>query len=160
MAERRTQSKLRPVRLMGAILVGICLGLGIFTFTYAEGLSYMSNDPKACVNCHIMNDEYTSWAKSGHHHVAVCNDCHTPHDLIGKYTTKAINGWNHSKAFTLQNFHEPIQITERNRKILQGNCVRCHSNLVHDAIIAPSGGVAEAPYCVRCHRNVGHGPTR
>ena len=146
--------------IVAAVLLGGCLGVGAFTFRYAEGLAYMSNDPKVCINCHIMNDEYEAWAKSGHHHVAVCNDCHTPHTLVGKYTTKAINGWNHSKAFTLQNFHEPIQITARNQGILQENCIRCHREFVHEAIIAPSGSDEAAPYCVRCHRTVGHGPTR
>ena len=106
------------------LLVGICVGVGAFTFSYAEGLSYMSNDPNACVNCHVMREQLDSWAKSGHHHVAVCNDCHTPHNLVGKYTTKAINGWNHSKAFTLQDFHQPIQITKRNKDIVQENCIR------------------------------------
>ncbi|CAN5592782.1 hypothetical protein BH09PLA1_BH09PLA1_11250 [soil metagenome] len=42
-----------------AMLIGICIGLGSFTFNYAEGLSYLSNNPRACVNCHIMNDQYS-----------------------------------------------------------------------------------------------------
>jgi cytochrome c nitrite reductase small subunit len=37
-----------------AIVLGVVLGLGAFTFDYGEGLSYFSTDPKACVNCHIM----------------------------------------------------------------------------------------------------------
>ncbi len=150
---------LRPRRaILTAMLIGIPIGAGLFTFRYAEGLAYMSNDPRACVNCHIMNDEYNAWAKSGHHHVAVCNDCHTPHDLIGKYTTKAINGWNHSRAFTLQDFHDPIQITPRNARILQENCIRCHQSMVQDTLLREDshGGGAS---CVHCHRNVGHGPT-
>jgi len=141
------------------MLMGIPIGLGLFTFRYAEGLSYMSNDPRACMNCHIMNDQYNSWAKAGHHHVAVCNDCHTPHDFVGKYMTKAINGWNHSKAFTLQNFPEPIRITPRNAGILQANCVRCHEPLVEDTLLrfeAHGGGVS----CIHCHKSVGHGPVR
>ena len=152
--------QIRRIFLVAAILAGICLGLGTFTFHYADGLAYMSNDPKACINCHIMRDEYESWSKSGHRHVAVCNDCHTPHTFIGKYTTKAINGWNHSKAFTMQDFHEPIQITQRNKNILQENCLRCHGDFVHGAIVVPAGGEDKATYCVHCHRTVGHGPTR
>lgn len=153
---------LRPAlpALIVAILAGLLLGLGLFTFSYAEGLSYLSNDPKACVNCHVMNDVFSSWEKSGHHHVAVCNDCHTPDDWFGKYVTKAINGWNHSRAFTLEDFHEPIQITKRNAGLLQQNCIRCHESLVHDAILVPAGGASLAPSCVRCHRGAGHGPIR
>ena len=40
-----------------------------------------------------MNDEYASWSKSGHNHVAVCNDCHLPHALIPKFIAKARNSF-------------------------------------------------------------------
>jgi cytochrome c nitrite reductase small subunit len=36
------------------VLVGTTLGLGLFTFHYAKGTSYMSNDPLVCANCHVM----------------------------------------------------------------------------------------------------------
>ncbi len=41
--------------------------MAAFTFRYAEGLSYFSTDPKACANCHIMNDQFVSWSKGPHH---------------------------------------------------------------------------------------------
>jgi len=144
------------------ILVGIPVGLGAFTFHYAEGLSYFSNNPQTCVNCHIMNNEYDSWAKSGHHHVATCNDCHLPHQLVGKMIAKTRNGWNHSRAFTMQDFHEPIMIGPRNAAILQENCLRCHADLAHDIseMQASSGRATDAVSCVHCHKGVGHAPTR
>src|SRR6185295_7976908 len=146
----------RPRRAMlAAILCGVPLGLGLFTFRYAEGLSYFSSDPKACANCHIMNEQLDSWEKSGHHHVAVCVDCHLPHELVPKLIAKSRNGWNHSKAFTLQNFHEPIMIGTKNAEILQENCLRCHGDFVHDITGMEgekgedaAGGVS----CVHCHR--------
>ncbi|HEY3319460.1 MAG TPA: cytochrome c nitrite reductase small subunit [Planctomycetota bacterium] len=141
-----------------SVLVGVLVGVGGFTFYYAEGFSYFSNKPETCVNCHAMNDEFNSWARSGHHHVAVCNDCHLPQSLIPKFIAKGRNGYNHSTAFTLENYHQPIQITKYNAEILQANCVRCHSTLVHDAILVPSGGAEQAQLCVHCHRNVGHAP--
>lgn len=136
--------------------IGVLGGLGLTLFQYAEGLSYLSKDPKACANCHIMQHQYDGWQKSGHHTVATCVDCHLPADFVGKYVAKAENGWNHSKAFTLQNFHEPILMTEKNAKILQRNCVRCHRDMVHEARAPALGG---APSCVRCHDTVGHGET-
>lgn len=139
------------------VLAGIPLGLGLFTFLYAEGLSYFSSDPRACVNCHIMRDEYDSWAKSGHHHVAGCVDCHLPPFGAGKLIAKGVNGWNHSKAFTLQDFHEPIMITPRNAAMLQENCLRCHGDFVHDILAAQPG---DSVSCVLCHKNVGHAPLR
>jgi cytochrome c nitrite reductase small subunit len=140
-----------------AVLFGAMMGVGLFTFQYGEGFSYFSTDPQACANCHIMNDQYDSWTKAGHHQGAKCIECHLPHDFVPKYLSKADNGYRHSKAFTLQNFHEPIQITPRNARILQENCVRCHAGLVHELVEASRGVTAEAVQCVQCHRGVGHG---
>lgn len=130
--------------------------MGLSTFHYAEGFSYFSKDPKACINCHIMQPQYDSWQKASHHNVASCVDCHLPHDLLGKYIAKADNGYRHSKGFTFQDFHEPILITPKNSQTLQDNCVRCHDTMVHDVI-----GMSSKPnntfQCVHCHTSVGHG---
>ncbi len=149
---------LGPLAVILAVVLGVTVGLGAYTFNYAEGLSYFSTDPKACVNCHIMRDEYDSWAKSGHHHVAVCNDCHLPHALVPKLIAKSRNGWNHSSAFTLQNFHEPIIIGPKNAEILQENCLRCHAEFVHTIVVGASRD-PDGLRCVQCHRGAGHGAT-
>lgn len=150
---------LKKPAIILAVLVGATLGVGLFTFGYAEGLSYFSTDPKACVNCHIMRDEYDSWTKASHHAVAKCIDCHLPHDVIPKYIAKAENGWNHSKGFTLQDFHEPIMIKPRNSYILQENCLACHQDMVHSLVRGQTTD-KNAVTCVHCHIGVGHGPTR
>jgi cytochrome c nitrite reductase small subunit len=150
---------LRRSRLVLAILLGMLLGMGLFTFKYAEGLSYFSTDPAACANCHIMNEQYASWQKSGHHAAAKCVDCHLPVDLVGKYMAKASNGYHHSKGFTLNDFHEPIMIKPGNAQILQDNCLRCHGDFVHE-IVAGSTTDRDAVRCVHCHRGVGHGPAK
>ncbi len=140
---------------LSASAIGVLAGVGLVTFHYANGTSYLSDSPAACVNCHIMQSQYDSWQKSSHHTVAVCVDCHLPTEFFHKYLTKAEHGWNHSKGFTLMNFPEPIRITEKTADTLQANCVRCHADLVH----AQSGGRAEgAPDCGHCHADVGHGP--
>lgn len=138
------------------IVVGIAAGVGAFTFRYAEGLSYFSPDPKACVNCHIMRPQYDSWQKSSHHGVAVCIDCHLPHGFVQKYLAKAENGYRHSKEFTAQTFHEPITVQARGREILQQNCVACHDSLVHEIADAPRGE-RDTLQCVHCHAGAGHG---
>ncbi len=139
-----------------AILLGVGAGVGLFTFRYAEGLSYFSSDPRACANCHVMNDQYASWQKGPHHGAAVCVDCHLPHEGAAKLLAKGENGYHHSRAFTLQDFHEPILIKTRNSAILEENCVRCHGDFVH-FIVARGRGEADAVHCVHCHRGVGHG---
>jgi len=133
-------------------LAGSMAGLGLYTFLYAQGYSYFSNDPNACANCHIMRDHLDSWQKSSHHARATCNDCHTPHSLLPKLVTKAENGWNHSMKFTLQNFREPIRIRMSNARRLQANCLRCHQDMTDEI-----GAEAD---CVHCHAGVGHGPMR
>jgi cytochrome c nitrite reductase small subunit len=139
-----------------AVAVGLAAGIGAYTFRYAQGLSYFSADPKACVNCHIMRSQYDGWQKASHHAVAVCIDCHLPHDFISKYLAKAENGWRHSEKFTTQSFAEPILVQARGREILQANCVQCHAPLVEQLAPGPHGG-GDTVSCVHCHANVGHG---
>lgn len=140
------------------ILLGALVGVGVFTFSYGEGLSYFSTDPKACVNCHIMQPQFDSWQKASHHTVANCVDCHLPHNIFNKLLAKADNGYRHSKAFTFQDFHEPIFIRERNMRILQENCFHCHADLVH-GLRPGEARTIETIRCVHCHRSVGHGET-
>ena len=137
------------------IALGVIIGSGLFTFRYAKGLSYLSNDPKACMNCHVMTEHYNSWTKASHHKAATCNDCHIPHAFPQKYIAKSRNGWNHSKAFTLQNFQEPIRITHQNLVDLQKNCVECHATLVGD-IDGHKRALSGQARCTECHRSVGH----
>jgi cytochrome c nitrite reductase small subunit len=143
--------------LIAGVVFGLLVGLGLYTFVYAQGGSYLTNDPAACVNCHVMNEQYNGWLKSSHHTVAVCNDCHTPHDLIGKYSTKALNGFWHSFAFTSGRFPDNIRITPRNGRITEAACRSCHDEMVH-AIDVSGGAEPDTISCVRCHGTVGHGP--
>lgn len=137
-----------------ALVMGMMAGIGAFTFGYGEGASYLSNDPAACANCHIMQDHYDSWQNSSHKHVAVCNDCHLSHNPIGKWITKADNGFFHSLAFTTGQFDEPIKIKPRNRRVTQNACLHCHSDFVHQMLpVEPRGDML---MCVHCHSDVGH----
>lgn len=144
-------------RLILATLVGMAAGVGIYTFVYAKGASYLTNNPASCANCHVMNEQYDGWLKSSHRAVATCNDCHTPPGVIGKYATKATNGFWHSFYFTAGGFHEPIQIGPRNLAITEQACRKCHAELTH-AIEGPhvSAKSSDETSCVRCHRSVGH----
>lgn len=143
-------------RIVLATLLGMAIGVGIYTFVYAKGASYLTNNPASCANCHIMNEQYDGWLKSSHHAVATCNDCHTPPGLIGKYATKASNGFWHSFYFTAGGFHEPIQITKRNLAVTEQACRKCHSDLTQGLEGAHSATQGEEISCVRCHRSVGH----
>jgi cytochrome c nitrite reductase small subunit len=159
---------LRSISVICTALASVFVGSGLFTFFTAHGASYLSNDPAVCVNCHIMRDEYDGWNHGSHHAVATCNDCHLPHDnVVHKLFVKASNGYHHSKAFTLQNFVEPIRIKPGNAQVLEANCRRCHGELTeaitaHGTLGVPTDPTQKADLygCVRCHQAVGHGPTR
>ena len=147
-------------------------GLGLFTFGYARGYSYLTNDPDACANCHIMREHHDAWRKGSHHAVATCNDCHTPHSLAAKYVVKARNGFWHSFYFTVGGYPDPLRITGRNREVTEHACRYCHAEITEAIDHGPgtigasngAGGGASSPLpgaaqplsCIHCHRHVGH----
>ncbi|HEY0592986.1 MAG TPA: cytochrome c nitrite reductase small subunit [Thermoanaerobaculia bacterium] len=147
--------------MVGSAVLGLVLGLaggiGGYTFIYAKGASYLSNDAATCANCHVMKDHYDGWIHGSHRAVAVCNDCHTPPGLIPKYATKASNGFWHSFAFTTGRFPDPLRIKPSNYEVTQRACRKCHQEIV-DAIdrVAGEHGGEDALDCIRCHRTVGH----
>ncbi|HEX6749825.1 MAG TPA: cytochrome c nitrite reductase small subunit [Longimicrobium sp.] len=149
--------------LAAGCIIGAAAGLGAFTFVYARGASYLTNDPGACANCHVMREHFSAWQRSSHHNVAVCNDCHAPHNLAGKYYTKGLNGFWHSFYFTSGTYPYPLRMTARNRRVTEGACRHCHEEIT-DAIEhgaggrAPDGvgGTEERLACTRCHSDVGH----
>lgn len=158
-----TTRRWRPLAVLGtigvlpliiAVLVGVLGGVGAFTFGYGDGAAYLSNDPAACANCHVMQGHYDSWTASGHAHVAVCNDCHLPPDFVGKWVTKMDNGFFHSLAFTTGDFPEPIRIKPRNRRVTQRACLGCHSDFVNHMLPLDEDG--DMLLCVSCHSDVGH----
>lgn len=150
----RTLAEVGLLKLAIAVFLGMLGGLGAFTFGYGKGWAYLSNDPAACANCHVMEAHYDSWQNSSHKHVATCNDCHLSHHPVGKWLVKGDNGFFHSLAFTTGDFHEPLRIKERNRRVTQQACLHCHKDLVHSLLPARAGG--DMLQCVHCHSDVGH----
>jgi cytochrome c nitrite reductase small subunit len=172
--------------LIVAGVVGAAAGIAVFTFHEGKGLSYMSNDPSACINCHVMQEQYDGWLHGSHARSGTtCNDCHTPHDsTLAKYYVKAEHGYRHSKGFTLNDFHEPIQITPESKAVVAANCQRCHESISHDIAVEVYGkahggsgvkqgdalglgsllgvgkGDVGAADCLHCHSKVGHGPSK
>lgn len=159
MSVRRTRGVTVVGRFNGLVvagsLLGVAIGLGFYTFVYAKGGSYLTNDPTACANCHVMREYYDAWLKSPHRSVAACNDCHTPHALIPKYMTKASNGWHHSFAFTSGRFPDRLRIKPHNREITEHACRSCHAAVVDAIDRRPHHGDAGVS-CIRCHASAGH----
>ncbi len=133
----------------------------------SKALSYLSTDPKACINCHVMNTQYATWQHSSHARSATCVECHLPTDTtINKYKAKARDGWNHSVAFTLNTYAQNMVISDDAAKRVQANCISCHARLT-EVIISNSdnyhnfnGVPATDRLCWDCHRDVPHGKAR
>lgn len=137
-----------------ALVSGILVGLSAYTIRYAEAFSYLSDNPTACLNCHVMREEFDAWNRSSHKAVATCNSCHTPHSsLAAKWAVKGLNGVKHSFAFTTGLFPEPIRITPFDAGIAQANCIACHETAVSQI---HGAGPGQDRACTSCHGNVGH----
>lgn len=145
------------------IVAGIVAGLGAYTFYMSRSYSYLSDDPSACINCHIMTPFYASWQHSAHAQWTTCNDCHVPHDnVFKKYAFKAKDGLYHAAVFTMN--AEPMAIRPRTEsyEVIMDNCIRCHGDL-NTSIV--NTGLAcykdveqgNAKACWDCHRDVVHG---
>lgn len=146
--------KIKPSLLFALLgVLFFVIGLSVFTFTQAEGLSYFSSDSSSCANCHVMQDQFDAWGHSSHARVAGCNDCHSPHDnIVNQYFSKAVNGFNHSAAFTFNTYNEVITIKEFNIEIVNNNCAYCHANLVHNIVDDQDDSLR----CTACHAGIGH----
>jgi len=160
--------KNKKIVIYGTILsLFIAAGLFLYTVYASQMLSYLSSDPKACINCHTMNSAYATWEKSSHKDVAKCVDCHLPvGDVVAKYKAKSIDGWNHSVAFTLNTYGNNIHISEDGANRVQANCVRCHSS-INDTLKSNTSnyhstekGLDSDRKCWECHKYVPHGKVR
>lgn len=141
------------------VCFGVVIGHGIFTFVYAKGFSYLSDDPAACKNCHVMNQVYEGWSRSSHKDVATCNDCHVPHTFVAKWAMKAESGFHHGYAFTFKDNPVAFSATTKSKQIVQQNCISCHQDYAThaiDATMAKHASSDEALSCVSCHRQIGH----
>ncbi|MDO9154400.1 MAG: cytochrome c nitrite reductase small subunit [Paludibacter sp.] len=146
-----------------AIVGGIIGGLVAYTAYMARIHSYLSDDPSACVNCHIMTPYYETWRHSSHALWTNCNDCHVPQDnVLKKYAFKAKDGLYHSAIFTLR--MEPMAVRPRNEsyEVIMDNCIRCHDHLNSMCIKGSAISYADVmkgdgKACWDCHRQVPHG---
>lgn len=144
------------------ILIGILVGLGLFVFKISKAYSYLSDDPKTCVNCHIMAPQYATWNHSSHRERATCNDCHVPHNnVVNKYYFKAKDGMRHASMFALRLEPQVIHIHNAGKNVVQNNCIRCHEYLLTDDKVNQKEPMFTAHRtertCWECHREVPHG---
>jgi len=149
-------------RLSVIIILGVFVGLGVVALRISNATSYLSDDPEACINCHVMIPQYATWKNSSHGRVATCNDCHVPQDnIFSKYAFKAGDGLRHSYMFTFRLEPQVIQATQSAKEAIQENCQRCHANLIHNVTLNQVTGMnSDELLCWDCHRDTPHGKVR
>lgn len=144
------------------LLFSVFAGLFVFSLYISRAPSYMGDKPEACVNCHIMAPQYTTWFHSSHRENANCNDCHVPHNnSLNKYYFKAKDGLRHATIYTLRKEPQVIFIKEAGKNVVHNNCIRCHKDLINDSrLLAYNSTISEFRMirnCWDCHREVPHG---
>lgn len=146
---------------LGFGLVGLFIGLGGYTVYASRAVSYVSDEPAVCVNCHVMAPYYQSWHASSHAVRAVCNDCHVPQDkLIRKWAFKGADGLYHAAVFALRAEPQVIREREGTKEVLQENCLRCHTPLVTEftrmSLDYEAVRRGDDKACWDCHRDTAH----
>jgi len=154
-----------PVNLIIPLIIfgGIISGLGIYIIYLSRVHSYLSDDPSACVNCHVMTPYYQTWFHNSHSKWTNCNDCHVPHDnVFNKYYFKAKDGLYHSTIFTLNLEPIAIRAKEASSNVIMDNCIRCHNQINNEFVktgmitfTETTKGMGKA--CWDCHSTVAHG---
>ncbi len=148
-----------------AVLMGIFCGLAAFAFYISKAPSYLSDNPETCINCHVMNPQFATWAHSSHRQITNCNECHVPHNnVFHKYAFKMQDGLRHATIFTMRTEPQVIQIREAGKEVVQANCVRCHDKQTGMEFIRPliPAFVNHLPDrdCIDCHREMPHGTVK
>ena len=151
-------------------VLSVVAAVGMFAYVgYASNmLSYLSEDPKTCINCHTMNTQYATWQHSSHRGRATCVDCHLPKEsLTDKIFAKSRDGLKHSTAMTFRTYEDHhIKASADAQKRIQANCIACHREIVSqitaNSKLYSTGGVSSQMErkCWSCHRDVPHGRTR
>jgi len=156
--------------LKSVSILSVLAAVGMFTYVvHASNMfSYLSEDPKVCINCHTMNTQYATWQHSSHRGRATCVECHLPKgSLVDKIFAKSRDGFKHSYAMTFRTYEtHNIRASKSAQKRIQANCIACHREIVSQITAysklyqtkEESGQMARK--CWGCHRDVPHGTTR
>lgn len=108
-----------------------------------------SESPLFCAGCHVMEENFESWAHAGAHRRIRCTDCHLPNEnLPVHYLWKSIDGMKDVIFFYSGNVPELIKLTNHGAEVMQKNCIKCHETTVEL--------IDQNRKCWECHRRLMH----
>jgi len=132
--------------LVLAVLAG---GFGLFVSFGPPQLMARTESPLFCSSCHVMQSQYEAWFNVGAHRNIRCVDCHLPHEnLPVYYTWKSIDGLKDVVVYYSGRTPEIITISDRGKRFVQTNCIRCHAERV--------AMINQERNCWDCHRFLQH----
>ena len=152
----------RGWKLFAITLSGVIVGGGIFFLYMLRAHTYLTDDPAACVNCHIMGPYYATWFHGAHARNATCNDCHVPHEnAFKKWAFKGMDGMRHVSVFLVRGEEQVLQANDKSAEVIMNNCIRCHTQLNTEFVSTGRidfmmSKVGEGKACWDCHRDVSH----
>lgn len=153
----------RKWKIIAIVLLGVIGGNGMLFLYVLRAHTYLSDDPAACVNCHIMAPYYATWFHSSHSRDATCNDCHVPHEnAVKKWVFKGMDGMRHVAVYLAKGESQVLQAIPESSKVIMNNCIRCHTQLNTEFVKTGRidymlAQVGEGKACWDCHRDVPHG---
>jgi cytochrome c nitrite reductase small subunit len=134
------------------IAVAVAAIVGTFLAFGPPGLYAKSESPEFCGSCHVLQPEYEAWFHSGAHQNIKCVDCHLPNNNFANHLFwKSVDGVKDSLAFHTGRISETIRISDHGAAVVQGNCQRCHAEII--------SRVALDRRCWECHRRMTHRQT-
>lgn len=99
----------RRAKITAILLCGVFVGGTGLCIYLLRAHTCLTDDPAACVNCHIMAPYYATWMHGSHSRGVTCNDCHVPHEnAVKKWTFKGLDGMKHVPAFVTRAEDEVI----------------------------------------------------
>jgi cytochrome c nitrite reductase small subunit len=131
------------------IAAAIVATLGLFMAFGPPGLYAKSESPEFCGSCHVLQPEYEAWFHSGAHQNIKCVDCHLPNNNLANHLFwKSVDGAKDTLTFHTGRVSETIRISEHGAAVVQGNCQRCHAEIISRLSIDRR--------CWDCHRRMSH----
>lgn len=133
--------------VVALVVLGFCMMLMVKI--PALGLS----EAGFCGKCHAMDYQVGTYLHSSHAREANCGDCHDPHGLVTGSMYAAYTGSRDVYRVVTNTTPAEIRTTNLSKKVIQSNCLRCHSDIMGDiGDTSKNGGT----YCFQCHRNIVH----